>query len=169
MPLISSSRRCRTSVRAERDAHLLLSVCTECSDGLYEARCTFKRIVRKFKPSNNVNNLLLSLPARWRSWSKRPWYACFLLIRCCIPGHEAEQTDLEPFNPGTEETQTVIHDTRDPVGTRDDRAAALKQDVSLFLHSLQTFPEQPLPFALATYRDFLVLVVQWRYGGSHAT
>lgn len=43
---------------------------------------------------------------------------------------------------------------------------ALKQNVLIFLRSLQQFPIQPLPFPLDTYRDFFVLVSEWRTGES---
>ncbi|KAF6766832.1 hypothetical protein PSEUBRA_000689 [Kalmanozyma brasiliensis GHG001] len=39
---------------------------------------------------------------------------------------------------------------------------ALKRDVSRFLQSLQHFPEQPLPFPIAVYRDYFVLVAERR-------
>ncbi|CBQ73853.1 conserved hypothetical protein [Sporisorium reilianum SRZ2] len=60
--------------------------------------------------------------------------------------------------------QTVLYDAQGPPNDPSiDPRDALQRDVSLFLRSMQQFPQQPLPFPVAAYRDFFVLVARWRH------
>ncbi|TKY84525.1 hypothetical protein EX895_006427 [Sporisorium graminicola] len=57
----------------------------------------------------------------------------------------------------------VLNDAQGSSNRETDQQDDLERDVSLFLRSMRHFRDQPLPFPTATYRDFFVLVAQWRH------
>ena len=65
----------------------------------------------------------------------------------------------------TMENQIVLSDAAESLDPDMNPSDTLKQDVSLFLRSLQHFPHLlPLPFPLETYKAFFALVSAWRNG-----